>query len=809
MKVSCNWLADFVVIPWKPGELADRLTMAGIEIESIVRQDAGLESVVVAEILKSEPHPNADRLTVCQVSAGAKKYQIVCGAKNFKVGDHVPLALPGTRLRGGMEIKAAKLRGVSSEGMLCSGAELGLAPDAEGLLILPKETKVGAPFAEACGLDDTIIDVEITPNRPDLLSHLGIAREIAMLAGMPLKAPSGYEGKPAGNETFSVEIKEPKLCPRYSARLLRNVRVGPSPQWMQRRLVAVGQRLINNVVDITNYVMLEVGQPMHAFDTRFLNGRRIAVRSAKPGEHIRTLDDADLTLDGETLVIADEKQAVALAGVMGGVHSGIQNDTTDVLLESATFQPSNIRRTSKKYQLRSESSYRFERGIDPKLAAFASDRATRLLVELAGAEVAGPLQMVEPIVPSLRRVPVRFSMIRRMAGIGLPEKEIEKVFDGLGFRVTERMKEKTGLSIVDSDHATETWMLEVPSHRLDVVEEVDVLEEIVRVYGIEKLPAHPVEARWIPLEEPGRYFEVQCVRVLAGELGFDEVQNYTLVSSKEALAIHGTAFSEDQILANPLTDEMDALRADLFLGMLGVIARNHAQRNLSLHFFEIGRVFEGQRESTHLALALTGKAPHAGWEGPERTADFFDLKGRLMKVLEKLGAGNVVWRPSSHAAFSLFLELYCGEEEVGFVGQVSGRLARSKKIEGDLFYAELDLDLLLKQVGAPAKFTPLPGFPAVQRDLALIVPEGRRFDEILGALRDIAQKAAKGKNISLENVALFDIFRSSQLGDRRKSMAFRFTYRSLERTLTDSEVNQVHEQVMKAVVDRLKCEVRA
>ena len=324
MKVSCKWLADFVAIPWKPEELAERLTMSGLEIQSLARQDAGLESVVVAEILRSDRHPDADRLSVCEVSSGGKKHQIVCGATNYKVGDRVPLAIPGARLPSGMEIKAVKLRGVPSEGMLCSAAELGLAPDAEGLLILPKETPVGAPFARACGLDDTIIDVEITPNRPDLLSHMGIAREIAMLAGVALKIPRGYEGKPAGrppsevgtgraspsagSETFNVEIQDSQLCPRYSARILRNVRVGPSPEWMQRRLIAVGQRPINNVVDITNYVMLELGQPLHAFDTRFLEGRRLVVRRAKPGEKIRALDGQDLELDGDTLVIADAKK---------------------------------------------------------------------------------------------------------------------------------------------------------------------------------------------------------------------------------------------------------------------------------------------------------------------------------------------------------------------------------------------------------------------------------------------------------------------------------------------------------------------
>jgi len=817
MKVSCKWLADFVAIPWKPEELADRLTMAGIEIESVVRQDAGLDQVVVAEILKSGPHPDADRLSVCEVSIGAKKHQIVCGAKNYKVGDRVPLALPGARLPNGLEIKAAKLRGVPSEGMLCSAAELGLAADAlaspakpggEGLLILSKDARVGAPFAEAYGLDDTIIDVEITPNRPDLLSHLGIAREIATLAGVTLKIPLLYDGKPSGKETFAVQIKDPALCPRYSARILRKVKVGPSPEWMQRRLIAVGQRPINNVVDITNYVMLEVGQPLHAFDTRLLYGGKIVVRRADPSEKIRTLDEQDLNLDADTLVIADGKHPVALAGVMGGIHSGIGDDTTEILLESATFQPSNIRRTSKKFQIRSESSYRFERGVDPLLAAFASDRATRLLAELAGAEPAGPLHMIEPSPPSPRRVPVRLSMIRRMAGIDLPEKEIEKVFDGLGFRVTEREKEKSGMSIIDSGHTTTQWMLEVPSHRLDVVEEVDVLEEIVRVYGIEKLPANPVAARWIPLEEPGRYFEMERVRRLTAALGFDEVQNYTLVSSKEAQAIHGAAFPEDQRLANPLTDELDALRADLFLGMLGVIARNHAQRNLSLRLSEVGRVFEGQKESTHLALALTGDAAATGWEGPARAQDFFDLKGALTDLLEKLGARDLSWRPASHAAFSLFVELYRGDEEVGFAGQVSSRLTRGKKIEGNVYYAEMDLDLLLKAPPEPQKFAPLPGFPAVQRDLALILPEAKTFDEVFSALGQIARKAAKEKNISLESVVLFDIFRSSQLGDARKSMAFRFTYRSLEKTLTDAEVNQVHQQVTKTAVERLKCEVR-
>jgi phenylalanyl-tRNA synthetase beta chain len=817
MKVTLKWLKDYVDFDWSPEELAERLTMLGIEVEGVEKQTGEFENVVVAQILSSEKHPNADKLSVCRVADDQGERQIVCGAKNYKVGDKVPLALPGCTLptppgQPPFTIKVGKLRGVESQGMMCSGKELGLAEDAEGLLILDPNAKVGQPFAEHLGRagGDVIYDLEITPNRPDLNSVIGIAREISALTGNPLRWPEVQEKTipTATNSVVRVEIQDPELCPRYVARVVRGVKIGPSPGWLKHRLEQVGIRSISNVVDVTNYVMLEVGQPLHAFDYHLLEKdadgvRTVVIRRANEGEKFKTLDGKEHTLSSEALLIADRTKGIALAGVMGGQNTEINERTQDVLIESANFKPQNIRATSKKLELRTDSSYRFERGADVGICDWASRRAAVLIQQLAGGEILSqPVDAYPNPRPKLN-LKLRTAKVSEVLGIAIPAEEQSRYLSRLEFKVAAS----------DGQLA-----VEVPTFRVDMKREIDLIEEIARLYGVERIPstpprgaigAHPFDAVY------DSYAEVR--RILAA-CGITEAQGQTLISDNTVSALLGDDGTPRLLrLENPLSSDMNVLRPSLVPGLLDSLRRNLHHQTGDVRLFEIGRVFANQSapnaapgttalaEERRIAIVMTGHRQGAFWSGSEREAklDLFDLKGVIEEWFAELGIRGVQWQRNETTS-PLYLEsaaVLIGKHRAGEIGQLNPVTARKYDLRDPVLIAEFNLDFLLSRRNLAKSFQPLAAFPAVRRDVAMIVDDAVSHDRVLTVV-----KQAKPQH--LEDTELFDVFRGKNVPEGRKSIAYAFTYRNRERTLTEAEVNATHEKLVEKLRSELNAEIR-
>jgi phenylalanyl-tRNA synthetase beta chain len=817
MKVTLNWLKKYVDFNWSPGELADRLTMLGLEVEAAERFSGEFEGIVVAQVLTRDKHPNADKLSVCRVSDGRGERQIVCGAQNFAAGDKVPLILPGASLpaRPGerpFAIKVGKIRGVESQGMMCSAQELGLGDNAAGLMVLGPEAQVGQRLAEHLGRSggDVVYDLEVTPNRPDLNSVLGIAREIAAVTGNPLRVPAAggaSAGSGAAAELVAVRLEDPDLCPRYTARVVRGVRVGPSPDWLRAALERVGLRSINNVVDVTNYVMLEVGQPLHAFDYRLVaaggDGRpTIVVRRACEGERFVTLDGREHTLDGEMLLIADRARGIALAGVMGGANSEINAGTTDVLIESAYFKPANIRRTAKALGIRTDASYRFERGADPGGTDWASQRCADLIVETAGGELAAGVvdAYPDPVVP--RQITLRHAKANALLGLDLRPEEIEYYLGQLGLKVVGRKPHPVGAAA----EAPEPVTFQIPTFRVDLKREADLIEEVCRLHGVERIPATPPRgALGANAYDAVQDALAEARRILAG-LGLNETQGQTLVgeaAARLALAPGAALVS----LANPLSADMTVLRPSLLPGLLDALRHNLSHQNLDVALFEMGRVFlpgaDWPAEQRRVAIALTGQRDPGFWTGEGRGArfDLYDLKGVVEDFLEAYGVRGVVYA-KRESGTSLFLESAVislgGKVPLGELGQVLPPLARQYDLRDLVWLAELDLDQVLARRNVARACKPLPAFPSVRRDVAIVVGEAVTHEAVLGVV-----KRARAAN--LESVELFDVFRGRHIPAGQKSMAYALTYRCADRTLVDAEVNAAHEQV----VGRLKQELSA
>lgn len=769
MKVSLNWLREFVAFSQDAHALADLLTRAGVEVESIETRGAAIDKVVVAQIVESKQHPNADRLSVCFVDDGSsERRQIVCGAKNYKVGDKVPLALPGAVLPGDFKIKVGKLRGVESQGMLCSARELRLADDADGLLILPPGAPIGASLAELFPAD-TILDVEITPNRADLLSHLGIAREIAALSSSKLISLPAPRDFPGGSSGLKIELQAQEQCSFYSGRKISGVKIGPSPDWLRSRLESLGVRSINNVVDVTNLVMLELGQPLHAFDADKVSGG-IIVRLARAGEKFDALDGRTYELTPNDLLIADHERGVAIAGVMGGEDSGVTDSTTNIILESAYFSPANIRRTSRRLGLVSESSYRFERGVDPASLLAASERATELIVSLAGG-AAQKAENVGVIPPADRRVALRNERCAALMGCDIAEVESHSILTSLGL-------EKSGLE----------WL--VPSYRQDLTREIDLIEEVVRVFGIEKIPGRTM-ARFAAnsLADSAHDWRMKTRERLVNR-GFYEARTISLVSEKAA------ANSDAVRLRNPLGEDQSILRPSLLPGLFAVLERNARVSTDRLRFFEIGRTFHGigSEETTSLGIVFAGPRRPASWNdaGP-RDAGMFDLKG----VIENLDVEEISWRPTNDSRFILAAEVWAGNERIGIAGQLAPAAARTLGVSSVVLAAELDLHFAERS--KVRRFSDLEKFPAVTRDIAMIVPITTSHEQIAGVI-------SKANEPLLTRCDLFDFFIDPK-GDKvpagKKSLAYSLTYRAKDRTLKVDEVNAVHTRLK----ERLKSEL--
>jgi phenylalanyl-tRNA synthetase beta chain len=837
MKLTLNWLKQYVDFDWSPEQLAERLTMLGLEVEGSHKTGGEFEGIVVAQILTRDPVPGSDKLSVCKVNDGKGERVIICGAQNHKPGDKVPLILPNFALPlkpGDKEpfvIKERKVFGITSHGMMCSPQELGLPDKVEGILILPAEAKIGQPFAEYLGRTggDVVFDLEITPNRSDWNSVIGIAREIAAVTGNSLKVPNVSEGgvprrpdseaklgargtRPSEKtaDLVSVRLDDPDLCPRYTARVVKGVKIGPSPDWLRTTLEKVGIRSINNVVDVTNYVMLEIGQPLHAFDYHLIAKSKdgkptIVVRRAKAGEEFITLDGQKHKLGTENLLIADEEKGIALAGVMGGQNSEIKDNTVDVLIESAYFSPTNIRRTSKTLGLRTDASYRFERGADIDINDWAGARCAQLILETAGGQLAEGVVDAYPNPVKPTEITLRHHKVNELLGIELRPEEIEFYLSQLGLKTIGRKARPVG-----ANAAPEPVKFQIPTFRVDLKREVDLIEEVGRLHGVDKIPATPPRgAIGTNAFDATHDVLTEARRILSG-LGLHEAQGQTLVSGVECRV----SSAEVVALANPLSSDMDVLRPSLLPGLIHSLRHNISRKNYDVALFEVGRVFKVRQagspsyaEERRVAIALTGQRALPFWSGNERDAKFdaCDLKGALEEFFEQFGLRGMTYnRRAESPDKSGFLEsatIQLGKQTLGEFGQLSPVLAKKYDLRDAVLLAELNLDLLLARRNPAKSFKPLPAFPAIRRDVAMIVPEATTHDTVL-------QVVKQTKPANLEAVELFDVFRGKNVPEGQKSLAYAFTYRAADKTLTDAEVNAAHTKIVETFKTQLQATVR-
>jgi phenylalanyl-tRNA synthetase beta chain len=804
MKVSVEWLSEFVSPLPAPEELARRLTRAGFEVEGMERPAEALRGVVVARIAAAAPHPGAEKLTVTQVEAGGERLQIVCGAKNFQVGDLVPLAMVGTTLPGGPTIQRASLRGVESHGMLCSGKELGLSDDASGLLILPGDLVPGTPLASALGLEDSVLEVNVTPNRGDALSHLGVGREAAAVLRVPLKRKlrvPAESGAPV-SDAIRIEIADPVGCPRFTARVLEGVRIGPSPAWLRRRLERCGVRSISNVVDVTNYVMLELGQPMHSFDLDRIQGGLLRVRRAREGEPLTTLDGKQRTLVADDLVIEDVRGAQSLAGTMGGADTEVSEKTTRVLLEAANWDPGTIRRMARRHQLHSEASYRFERGVDRTVLPEVLDHGAALMAELSGATVRrGRIDLhPRPAEPPL--VPLGAGDVQGLLGAPVPEEEVRAVLSSLGFAAE------------GAGH----WR--VPGWRNDVERPEDLVEEVARIRGYEHIPSVLPASSGSLTPEPAWVEVDRRIRGALSGAGFDEVVNYSFVDpavlpwiTPRAVEKLGTPVKA-VTLKNPLTPQQAVMRTSLLASLLPNVASNLRQQPQSLRLYEIGRAYLGDphggndlrpvaEERLHVAGVLWGRRDPRGWTAKDDSNDFADAKGAVEAILSALGADELTCRVARVAPFHprATAEARVGEVVLGWIGELHPLVAEKMELPPGVFAFEVDFGALEKVARLSPQFRPLPRYPAVLRDLAVVVPVSMQAAEVREVIREVGQPL-------VEDAALFDVYTGTPLPVGQKNLAFALTYRSAERTLRDDEVHEAHGRIVEEVQRRLGGQLR-
>jgi phenylalanyl-tRNA synthetase beta chain len=796
MKVSYNWLKEFVDFEQSPDELSKLLTMLGLEVEGIEKTGEGLDDVVVAVVEERAKHPDADKLSLCRVNNGTETLSIVCGAQNFKSGDKVALAQIGAVLPGDFRIKRSKIRGEESFGMLCSEKELGLAEESAGIMVLPADMVPGTPVFQALGLKDTVFEIGLTPNRADCLSVIGVAREIAAKLGKKVDyaLPAVKEGRGVAADIASVQIEDPDLCPRYSARYISGCRIAPSPGWLVNRLRALGQRSINNVVDVTNYVLLEYGHPLHAFDFRQLSGGRIIVARAGEGEKFTTLDGQERLLNSSDLTIRDASRAVALAGIMGGENSEIAPDTSEILLESAYFNPSAIRLTSKRLGIHTESSHRFERGADVNIVTTALDRAAALIAELAGGVVAGGVIDVYPAPVPGKSIMVRVARVNEILGLDLDKKGIADIFSNLEFSVE---------SASDA-----TLKVGIPSFRVDIEREIDLIEEVARLHGFENIPTTmPIATVFSDRVSQSQLLERNLKNHLVGE-GFNEVINFSFASHAD---IQNMLFDESDrrkkavALMNPLVDEHAVMRTTLLPGLLQTTARNFSLRNLNLRIFEMRRVYwitSGQElpeEPLHVAGIMTGQRDPEGWNQSKEQVDFFDLKGvvesvaamfRLQDLTYTQGGAEPFYHPGKSAA------IICSGELIGTMGEIHPDVLESFGLEKGVYYFELDFARMVKFASLTPQIVPPSRFPDTYRDIAMLVAE----ETAAAAITDAINRVRIDK---VRSVDIFDLYTGDKIPPGQKSIAVRVRYGAFDRTLTDEEVNKYHQKILNTLVSEL------
>lgn len=782
MNLSMKWLSDYVTVDASPREYAQALTMSGSKVEGYEVEGAEISRVVVGRVLSVEQHPDADRLVVCQVDVGQETpVQIVTGATNVVAGALVPVCLDGAKLPGGKKIKKGKLRGVLSEGMMCSLSELGLTVNdfpyaiEDGIFLIEEDCTVGQDIQSAIGLDDVSVEFEITSNRPDCLSVIGLARETAATYHVPLKLHTPQvKGSGDGDQAdryLKVAIDAPDLCPRYTARIVKDVKIAPSPLWMRERLRACGVRPINNLVDITNYVMLEYGQPMHAFDLRYVAGNEIVVRRARNGETMMTLDGVDRTFTDEMLVISDAEKPVAVAGVMGGEYSGIMEDTTTVVFESANFLGSSVRRTAKKLGMRTDASARYEKGISPLSTVECVNRACELVELLGAGTVVDGLIDVDYSDKEPKKVKLEVDWINRFLGISLTREEMVQTLESLGFTM-------------DGD------MILVPYFRIDIEHKADVAEEIARIYGYNNIPTTAPTGTARGVVTPRQKFD-RTVNDTMRALGCYEIMTYSFISPKYYDAVllpKDSVLRRSVTITNPLGEDTSIMRTTTIPSMMDIVAKNYNNRNPHFWAYEIGIEYhpvDGQElpdEKPMLTVGLYGN-----------DADFYTLKGMVETLFDRIGLREPeietcseipTFHPGRCAVYSM------DGKEIGMLGEISPRVCQNYGVGARVYVAKLDMDLLFALADGERVYRPLPKYPAISRDLSLICDDELPIIRIEKAIRS-------GVGRILERVELFDVYRGEQVEAGKKSVAYSMVLRSEEGTLTDEEADAAMKRVLK------------
>ncbi len=807
MRVSYKWLQEYVEVSVGPEELADKLTFSGVAVENIEYLGKDIENIVTARVEKITPHPDADKLVVCKVNTGSgEPLQIVTGAPNVSENAIVILALDGAKLPGGVKIKKSKLRGVESNGMVCSAQELGLDPNGfpedqrEGIILLSEGTPLGEDIRKVLGLDDAILELELTPNRADCLSMVGVAREVAAVLETRVKTleievaetSEQIEGQ------VTVKIDEPSLCGRYIARLVRNIKIGPSPEWMQQRLRAAGVRPISNLVDVTNYVMMELGQPLHAFDYDAIQDKTIVVRRASAGEKMVTLDDNERELNPEMLVIADTKVPVALAGVMGGLDSEVTDKTTNVLLESAFFNGPSIRRTSAALGLRSEASLRFEKGIDPNGCLRAVNRAAQLIVEMGAGEIVQGVVDNYPKPVANSKITLRPERVNKILGMEIPTADMVGILNRLQLPVLE---ENGG------------YVVEVPSFRGDITREEDLVEEIVRLYGYNLIPTVLPSGQSTQGKKTEQQLAVDKTRDVLVGCGLNEIITMSFINPRHFDLLNLPADSDLRdavVIQNPISEEQGVLRTTLVAELADVVAKNQAKKNTDLAVFEIGNVFRpviGQElpdEKLTLGVAVCGNTP-AGWNKKAEPMDFYYLKGMLETLLDESVVPKVSFRPlAGHPSFhpGRTAQVLVNGETVGVMGEIHPAVTESYRITGRMYAFEVDLGAIIRSSAGIKTFTSIPKYPAVERDLAVVVKDEVLAEDLMNEIQVQGRPLLKG-------VQLFDMYTGSQITEGYKSLAYSYVLQSAEKTLTDDEVNQVSQRIQKALEEKFGAKLRA
>jgi phenylalanyl-tRNA synthetase beta chain len=803
MRIVQSWLRQYADFRFSPEDLAESLTMLGLEFERIERPGKKYEGFVVGEVLDVQRHPTADRLTVCRVRTGKETLQIVCGAPNVASGQKVPVGLAGATVPRNQHDTSGKpfvlshltLRGVESSGMICSAYELDLGKDADGILVLDAKARVGQPLAAFLGMDDVVYDVEITPNRPDWLSHIGIAREITVLTGKKPRLPkvSLHEGKERITRHLSVLVEDPDLCPRFAVRMIRGVRVGPSPAWLQQWLTLAGMRPRNNVVDITNFVMLENGHPMHAFDYALLEEQRLVIRRAGSGLRFVTLDGKEHDIPSASVMVCDGKKPVSIAGVMGGANSEIRESTADVVLEAAYWSPSGIRRTARTLGISTDASQRFERGADPQAVRFVLDRAAALVAELAGGTILKGIIDVYPRPVRERLVPLRPARANAVLGTNQTAAQMTRALRLLGIHPARHQKDRT--------------LFAVPTFRVDIEREIDLIEEVARVYGYnnigEKTRTSVDFAQMFPRISPD-----DRVRALVMGAGFQEVITNSMHDERRAAQSGKTPVR----ILNPQNQDMLMLRTSLLPGMLDVVAHNLNSGTEDMRLFEVGHIFsvdatdrpklvEQFLEEESLGLLLTGKAAPRHWSDKPRPADFYDVKGEVEALLEQLALDK--WQVIPYPPLGNILENVLAVEIegcfAGYLGGVREDVLKSFGIEQQVFAAELLMAPLIHRTGRV--FKSIPKYPKVRRDVAFSVGVEMTAEVMLQAIR----ASAGGL---LQSVELFDMYQGDKLKAGTKSLAFTLELMSRDGTLLDADIDAVVHRVVQHVESKCQATLR-